>query len=68
MPWVVDVGSIAGGLSSMTIVSDTAAEVLIFWNSGIVLLTPTLIPRRSMVTSPKKKVTRYSPGVRSVMR
>ena len=53
MPWLVEVGSIAGGRSSTTIVSRTAVSGLIFWNTGVVLLTPTRMPERATVTSPK---------------
>jgi hypothetical protein len=51
MPCFVDVGSITGTLSWIVITSPPDLLPLIFWNTGVVLFTPTVIPARSMVRS-----------------
>jgi hypothetical protein len=53
MPWVVDVGSIAGGLSSMTIVSDTRRGVDLLEQRD--RLVDADLDAAALVTSPKRR-------------
>ena len=50
MPCVVDVGSIAGAVSVIFTISPVACDILIFWNTGVVLSRPTVTSLRCRVS------------------